>query len=449
MGGRRLGLGPIVRALGGRRRGDPTPDDPAPVVLVPVGGPPARATVRRAVAEAGDGTVAVVALLRIHGSAWGFPNPGLLPNATEKAEARRVVEATIAAVERHGGRADGQITATRHAAKVVVAAARRRQARLVIVERPPAGRVRTRHRGRPRRRRPPPSPEPARGGRRGRRPRRLDLGGPPPTCARAQQVSDGPAVVIVGAGVEGLSTARAFVERGVRDVTVVDRGDIAGGMTSLSAGIVRCHYGVPSLAAMAWRSLPVLAGATEILGDPSGFHPTGYLVGVGTGDVAALEANVAMQRGLGIDVDLIGHDRAAELWPGAELDDFGAFAYEPRGGYGDGYQTAQAFATAARRGGARVRQRSPVASITTGGDGVTGVVLADGSRLGADVVVVAAGPWSRALVAPARGRPPPPGATGPDPHRRPGGGNGPGPGPVRSRLPAVRPARRPGVPARR
>jgi hypothetical protein len=132
-----------VRPLGGRWRGDPAPDDAAPVVLVPVGGPPARATVRRAVAEAGGGTVAVVALLRIHGSAWGFPNPGLLPNATEKAEARRVVEATIAAVERHGGRADGQITATRQAAKIVVAAARRRQARLVIVERPPAGRVRT------------------------------------------------------------------------------------------------------------------------------------------------------------------------------------------------------------------------------------------------------------------------------------------------------------------
>jgi hypothetical protein len=131
-------------AVGGRRRrGDPTPEDPAAVVLVPQGGTPARSTVRRAVAEAGDGVVAVVALLRIHGSAWGFPNPGLLPNATEKAEARRIVEATIAAVERHGGRADGQITATRNAAKIVAAAATRRQARLVIVERPPAGRVRT------------------------------------------------------------------------------------------------------------------------------------------------------------------------------------------------------------------------------------------------------------------------------------------------------------------
>jgi sarcosine oxidase subunit beta len=210
----------------------------------------------------------------------------------------------------------------------------------------------------------------------------------------------GASVVIVGAGVEGLSTAHALVERGVTDVTVVDRGDIGGGMTSRSSGIVRCHYGVASLAAMAWRALPVLERAEEILGDTAGFHPTGYLVGVGDGNVAPLEANIAMQRGLGIDVDLVDHDRAAELWPHANLADFAAFAYEPRGGYGDGYQTAQAFAGAARRGGATIRQHCAVVSIAAGPAGATGVVLADGTRLGADVVIVVAGAWSPALVAP-------------------------------------------------
>jgi sarcosine oxidase subunit beta len=213
-------------------------------------------------------------------------------------------------------------------------------------------------------------------------------------------VSAGAAVVIVGAGVEGLSTARALVERGVTDVTVVDRGDVGGGMTSLSAGIVRCHYGIASLAAMAWRSRPVLAHGAEVLGDDCGFHQTGYLVGVGEGNVAALEANVALQHRLGIEVERISADRAGELWPVADLGDFAAFAYEPLGGYGDGYQTAQAFAGAARRGGATVRTQGPVTSITASGRGVTGVTLADGSRVDADVVVVAAGPWSPALVAP-------------------------------------------------
>ena len=51
-----------------------------------------------------------------------------------------------------------------------------------------------------------------------------------------------------------------------------------------------------------------------------------------------------MQQELGIEVELVGHDTARELWPTARLDDFAEFAYEPRGGYGDGHQTAMAFA---------------------------------------------------------------------------------------------------------
>jgi hypothetical protein len=132
-----------VSVLPRRRRGDPLPGEDAAVVVVPVTGRPPRATVQRAVTEAGGGTVAVVVPLRIFGSAWGFPNPGLLPNASEKAAARTMVSATIAAVERQGGVADGQITATRHPARVVAAAAHRRHARLVLVERRPVHRARS------------------------------------------------------------------------------------------------------------------------------------------------------------------------------------------------------------------------------------------------------------------------------------------------------------------
>jgi glycine/D-amino acid oxidase-like deaminating enzyme len=211
----------------------------------------------------------------------------------------------------------------------------------------------------------------------------------------------GATVVVIGGGVEGLSTARALVERGVADVTVVERETIGSGGTAKSSSIVRCHYGVPSLAAMAWRSVPVITHAREILGDDAGFRPSGYLVGVGENNVEPLRANVAMQQALGIDVELIGADRAAELWPVANMEDFAAFAYEPQGGYADAYLSAQAFAGAARRGGARIRQQTPVAAIeATPGERVTGVRLADGARVGADVVVVAAGPWSTALVAP-------------------------------------------------
>ena len=126
-------------ALLQRSRGDALPSDPASVVLVPMNGPAGTAAVARAVRLAADGKVAVVAPLPIHGSSFGFPNPGLLPNRQEKEEARRVVEGTIRSLERLGAKADGQITATRRPAKTIASAARRRGARSVVIDTAPVG----------------------------------------------------------------------------------------------------------------------------------------------------------------------------------------------------------------------------------------------------------------------------------------------------------------------
>jgi len=151
-------------------------------------------------------------------------------------------------------------------------------------------------------------------------------------------------VAIIGAGVTGLSSAWALAQRDVGTVVVLERATVGSGFTAKSSGILRCHYGVRSLAAMAWKSLPVLQDATTFLDADIGHHRTGYLVGVGAENVDALVANVAMQKELGIDVDLIDNADAAELYPTLRIDDFAAFAHEPNGGYADGYQTAAAFA---------------------------------------------------------------------------------------------------------
>ena len=206
-------------------------------------------------------------------------------------------------------------------------------------------------------------------------------------------------VVVIGGGVAGLSTARALTELGVRDVVVLERDTVGSGGSGKSSGVVRCHYGIPSLAAMAWRALPVLEQAADVLGAPSGYHRTGYLVGVGTENRGALRANVAMHRRLGIEVELVGADIAHELWPTARLEDFAEFAYEPRGGYGDGHQTALAFAVAARRGGATIRQHCAAVAVEAPRGRVYGVRLQDGCRIASPQVVLAAGPWSVPLAA--------------------------------------------------
>lgn len=207
-------------------------------------------------------------------------------------------------------------------------------------------------------------------------------------------------VVIVGGGLEGAAAAWALGQRGVTDVTVLERNTVGSGMTGKSSGIVRCHYGVSSLAAMATVGLEVFENAERIFGQDIGFRQTGYVVGVGEPNVDNLRRSLAAQRGVGVQTEEIDAAEVAKLWPWADLEPFAAFGWEARGGYGDAYQTAQAFAVSARAAGVRIMQGANVTALVLDGDRVTGVELADGTRVAAGTVVVANGVWTRPFLAP-------------------------------------------------
>src|SRR5687767_3823648 len=205
----------------------------------------------------------------------------------------------------------------------------------------------------------------------------------------------GARTIVVGGGLIGLSIARALTERGAGDVLVLERHSLASGGTGKSSGIVRAHYGVPSIAAMAWRSQPCFEG----LGEAVGFRQVGYTVIVGEENVEPLQANTAMQQGLGIDVELIDTGRLADMWPMMNVEDVALASYEPRGGFADATQLALHFGQVARDQGAKVRQHTPIARILTQGDKVSGVELDGGEVIDADRVIVAAGWWSGKLLA--------------------------------------------------
>jgi sarcosine oxidase, subunit beta len=206
-------------------------------------------------------------------------------------------------------------------------------------------------------------------------------------------------VVIVGGGIEGAAAAWALAERGVTNVLVVERNTVGSGMTGKSSGIVRCHYGVSSLAAMATVGLEVFENAETLFGHDIGFRQNGYVVGVGEPNVESLRKSLAAQRAVGVQTEEVDAAEVAKMWPFADLSPFAAFAFEPRGGFGDAYQTAQALSVAARAAGVRVRQGTAMTELLLDGDRVTGVRLSDGTEVAAGTVVVATGVWTKPLLA--------------------------------------------------
>jgi hypothetical protein len=124
--------------LVGRRRWDPQPQTPAAVLLASSGAPFSRAAARRARELAAGGPVAVISILKIYGSSFGLPNPGLLPSRREREEQLSIVDRVIRELERQGCTADGQVTATRSAGRAIAKAARARQVRYVVMDSRPA-----------------------------------------------------------------------------------------------------------------------------------------------------------------------------------------------------------------------------------------------------------------------------------------------------------------------
>jgi len=128
--------------LFGRRRWDSQPTSPAGVLLASSGAPFTRAAVRRARELAAGEPVAVLSILKVYGSTFGLPNPGLLPSKREREEQLAIVSRAIDELERRGCTADGQIAATRSAGRTIAKVARSRQVRYVVMDSHPATGVR-------------------------------------------------------------------------------------------------------------------------------------------------------------------------------------------------------------------------------------------------------------------------------------------------------------------
>jgi nucleotide-binding universal stress UspA family protein len=70
-------------------------------------------------ARRSDASVRVLSIARVHGVAFGLPNPGLLPTKREWDEQREMVRKVVKQLQREGIDADGHVVGTRNATKQI------------------------------------------------------------------------------------------------------------------------------------------------------------------------------------------------------------------------------------------------------------------------------------------------------------------------------------------
>ena len=200
--------------------------------------------------------------------------------------------------------------------------------------------------------------------------------------------------VVVGGGVMGTSIQYNLGVLGMTDTVLVEQDTLGSGSTGRSQAILRMHYSNEVTTRLAWESLRVFRDFDEIVGGPSGYVKTGYLLIASAEDREAMESNVAVQKQAGVAVEVIAPQDAPAGFRIAEGE---ACAYEPESGYADPYSVTQGYAAASRRLGAEVRVQEAVRGITVKGGRITGVTT-DRGEISTPIAVVAAGPWSAPLL---------------------------------------------------
>ncbi len=74
--------------------------------------------------------------------------------------------------------------------------------------------------------------------------------------------------VVIGGGVIGTATLFNLMRLGCRRALLLERGELAGGATAKSSGIVRTHYSVAPNVAIAGASLRMFDQFSGLLDDP-------------------------------------------------------------------------------------------------------------------------------------------------------------------------------------
>jgi len=200
-------------------------------------------------------------------------------------------------------------------------------------------------------------------------------------------------VVVIGAGVHGLSTAWHLARAGT-DVVVLDKSGVASGASGIACGVVRNNYFQPAMS-------DLMAACVEIWeSEPERLHyrGSGYIALGYASQEADLTAVHERHDRLGYDSTLVTGAAAVrahmrELYPDWRAGDLEVCLHEHRGGYAFNKESMHGLADLAREAGARILEGIEVTGFERDGAGAVTAVHTDAGDIATEQVVIAVGPW--------------------------------------------------------
>jgi sarcosine oxidase subunit beta len=197
----------------------------------------------------------------------------------------------------------------------------------------------------------------------------------------------------------GLALATELARRGVNDVLVLERSYLNVGASGRNGGGVRAQWSTPAMIRLARRSLELCSRFAVEMGVNVWFRRGGYLFLAPTAEqVARIERYAALQRREGLATRVIGRAEALAIVPQLEGSRFLAASWNPDDAVVFPWPFLWGYASRAQALGASVRTFTRVTGFELSGGRVV-AVRTDRGRVACELVVVAAGAWSKEVAA--------------------------------------------------
>ncbi len=206
-------------------------------------------------------------------------------------------------------------------------------------------------------------------------------------------------VVIIGAGVTGAALAYNLAKRGVRDVLILEREFPCAGATGRCGGGIRQQFTTAPNIRLAMGSVRIFSRLTEELDCDIEYVQGGYLILAETEEELELQRRaVALQNNLGLPSRRLAPEEVPEIFPLFDPSTIAGATFCPTDGHANPFRVVEGYLRAARRLGVRLEKFTPVTELVVRKGKVVEVVTPRG-RVGAGVVVNAAGAWSKRVAA--------------------------------------------------
>ena len=204
--------------------------------------------------------------------------------------------------------------------------------------------------------------------------------------------------VIIGGGIIGVAVAFYLARENFGEIVLVEKQAVLGAeATSKAAGGIRAQFSTKVNVQMSMLSEKIFARFEDETGHPALFDQVGYMFLLEhPADIEAFEKAHALQKSLGLPVQMLTPEEIAEVAPHVNLNGIKKATFCKDDGLGDPHEFLTGYEKGARARGVEIMTDCDVTGIEVQGETITTVRTSRGD-ISTPTVINCAGPFAKLI----------------------------------------------------